>query len=1129
MKLTAIGVVLAFCVQVSARAGEMEMILDPAGYFQVRSSAQPVIVKGRVTDEDGKALPGITVQVKGSSTAVVTDASGEFTIHNVDKDATLVFTGVNIQSQETKLNGRTDISVTVKYKITEIGDVVVTGYQRIDRKKFTGSAVTLKGDSIKLDGVTDVSRMLEGRAAGVSVQNVSGTFGSAPKIRIRGATSITGENKPLWVVDGVVLEDVVNVSNEQLSSGDASTLLGSSVAGLNANDIETFDILKDASATALYGARAMNGVIVITTKKGRSGKAVISYFGNFGVQLKPSYRNYDIMNSADQMSVYAELERKRILEYPSLVNARNSGVYGKVAQQLQYPDASGNFLLNTPESRQAALLQYANNNTDWFGILFRNSLTQEHSLSISSGTDKTQSYFSTSYFNDQGWTIADKVNRYTINFRQNYNLSNKLSFGFLVNGSVRQQRAPGTEDRTADPVVGSYSRNFDLNPFSYSLNTSRVLPAYDKGGNLDFFTRDFAPFNILYETKNNYTNLNLMDLKLQGNLTYKITPSISYDFVGALRYVKTTQEHIVTENSNEANAYRANGTSIINESNPFLYKDPAFPNNPAVVVLPYGGFYNRIDRELKNYTFRNVLSYNQSFNDREHQFTALIGQELKYSNRQTANNLGTGFQYNTGGTPFVNYLFFKKMSEQNQAYYGMTNEYERFIAFFANASYTYNNKYTLMGTARVDGSNRLGSTPKARWLPTWTVAGVWNVDQEKFMENVTTISHLMLKASYGLNASTGSAVNSSVILRSQVTNRPYIYDQQTAINIEQLENAKLTWEKEYTANIGVDMGFFKERMGFTLDVYNKNNFNLIGLTRTAGVGGQVLQYANYANLTSHGIDFSINGKIINHKNFGITSTFILSYNTTMITNDKNTPSIWDLVKEGGGPKEGYPVRGIFSIRNAGLDPTYGTPVFVNDSGTVGSAVNLSNLNTSYLKYEGPADPTFTGGWSNSFRYNQFSLNILLTYQAGNKVRITPVYTSPYSDLSALPNEFKRRWTVPGDDKLTNIPSVLMLNSTQNFNLGNANAYPYNNYNYSSDRVANGDFVRLKAVTLSYQIPMTFVERVGFKNASASLTANNLWLIYSDSRLHGQDPEFFNTGGVALPVNKQITFSLKLGL
>jgi TonB-linked SusC/RagA family outer membrane protein len=1092
--------------------------------------APPITVKGRITDEDGKAVQGINVQVKGSARVVLADANGVFMLRDVDDKAVLVFSGVNIETQEIHVNGKTDLSITVKYKVSEIADVVVTGFQKIDRKKFTGAAVTLKLDSIKIDGVTDVSRMLEGRAPGVSIQNVSGTFGSAPKIRIRGATSITGENKPLWVVDGVVLEDVVNISNEQLSSGDASTLLGSSVAGLNASDIETFDILKDASATALYGARAMNGVIVITTKKGKAGRPVISYSGDFGVQLKPSYNNYDIMNSQDQMSVYAELERKQILQYPNLVNARNSGVYGKIAQELQYPDANGNFLVqNTPAGRQAALLQYANDNTDWFGILFRNSLTQNHSLSISTGSDKSQSYFSTSYYNDQGWTIADKVNRYTVNFRQNYNISNKLSFGFLVNGSVREQRTAGTEDRTADATVGQYSRNFDLNPFSYAINTSRVLPAYDKDGNLDFFTRDFAPFNIIYETKNNFTNTSLIDLKLQGNLTYRITPNLNYDFVGALRYVKSTQEHDVNENSNEANAYRANATSIINESNPFLYKDPDFPNNPAVVVLPYGGFYNRIDRELKNYTFRNVLSYNQSFEGKTHQISLLAGQELKYADRQTSNNLGVGYQYNTGGTPFIDYLFFKKMSEENQAYYGLTNEFERFVAFFANASYTYNNKYTIMGTVRVDGSNQLGSTPKARWLPTWTVAGVWNVDQEKFMQNSQVISHWMMKASYGLNASTGSAVNSSVILNSAVTNRQYIVDQQTAINISQLENSDLTWEKKYELNLGTDLGFFKERLGLTLDVYNRNSFDLIGPTRTSGISGQVVQFANYANLTSHGIDFSITGKIVAHPNFSFTSTFILSYNTTKITNDRNTPTIWDLIGEGGGPKQGYPVRGLFSIKNAGLNPYDGTPFFVNDSGTVSSAVNISSLNTQYLKYEGPADPIFTGGWSNTFRYRQFSVNILLTYQAGNKIRLTPVYTSPYSDLSALPNEFKRRWTVPGDEKLTNIPSVLMLQSTSNYNLSNENAFPYNNYNYSSDRVADGGFVRLKAVTLNYQFPIELVNHIGIKNATVSLTGNNLWLIYSDSHLHGQDPEFFNTGGVALPVNKQITFSLKLGL
>ncbi len=1130
MKLSVI-MLLVGCIQVTARglytSNSPSVINAPAE----KIFAPPVTVKGQVVDEDGKPLQGITVQVKGDSKQTLTDAAGGFTLHNVDGEASLIFTGVNIETFETKLNGRTELTVRAKFKVAEIADVVVTGYQKIDRKKFTGAAVTLKADSIRIDGVTDVSRMLEGRAAGVSIQNVSGTFGTAPKIRIRGATSISGENKPLWVVDGVVLEDVVDVSNEQLTSGDASTLLGSSVAGLNASDIETFDILKDASATALYGARAMNGVIVITTKKGKAGKPVISYTGNYGVQLKPSYRNYDIMNSADQMSVYAELERKQILSYPQIVNARNSGVYGKVAQEAQYPDAEGNFLVqNTQSGRQAALMKYANDNTNWFGILFRNSLTQEHSLSISSGTDKAQSYFSTSFFDDEGWTIADNVKRYTANMRQNYNASDKLTFGFLVNGSVRQQRAAGTEDRTVDPVQGQYSRNFDLNPFSYSLNTSRVLPAYDTSGNLDFFTRDFAPFNIIYETKNNYTNVSVMDIKLQGNLTYKITKHISYDFVGALRYVKATQEHDVNENSNEANAFRANANSIINQSNPFLYQDPDFPNNPAVVVLPYGGFYNRTDNELKNYTFRNVVSYNQSFDEGKNQFTFLAGQELKYANRQTANNLGVGYQYNTGGTPFVDYLFIKKMSEQNQTYYGMTNQYDRFVAFFSNASYTYQNKYTLMGTVRVDGSNQMGSTPKARWLPTWTAAGVWNVDREKFMEESSgPISHWMMKASYGLNASTGSALNTSAIMHSLVTNRPYTYDQQTAINITSLENSQLTWEKKYELNLGTDMGFFKERLGVTLDAYNRNNFDLIGLVRTAGIGGQAFQYANYANLKSHGIDFSVTGRIIADKTFSITSTFILSYNTTKITNDQYQNPIWGLVQEGGGAQQGYPVRGLFSIRNAGLNPYDGTPYFVNDSGTVSSAVNLSSLNTKYLKYEGPVDPTFTGGWTNTFRYKQLSLMVLLTYQAGNKVRITPVYTSPYSDLSALPNEFKRRWTLPGDEKKTNIPSVLMLQSTSNYNLSNENAFPYNNYNYSSDRVADGGFVRLKAITVNYQLPLAMINQIGFKTGTLSLTGNNLWLIYSDSRLHGQDPEFFNTGGVALPVNKQITFSLKLSL
>jgi TonB-linked SusC/RagA family outer membrane protein len=1104
--------------------------------LQVAGQTPGQTVKVHVADEAGQPLAGITVQVKGTPRKYVTNATGDLTINNVPSGAVLIFTGVNVEDIELAVDGRAEVTARMKRKVAALEDVVVTGFQRIDRKKFTGSAVTVKADSIKLDGVNDISRMLEGRAAGVSIQNVSGTFGAAPKVRIRGATSINGENKPLWVIDGVVLEDIVNVSNEQLSSGDPSTLLGSSVAGLNINDIETFDILKDASAAALYGARAMNGVIVITTKKGKAGAPTINYTGNFGLQIRPSYSTFDIMNSADQMSVNAELERKGLLVYPQLVNASNTGVYGELAKLLQTPDASGNFaVINTPQARQAWLMKYANVNTDWFKLLFRNSVNQQHTLSISSGNEKAQTYLSTSFYYDPGWSVADNVKSYTLTLKQNYVMSNKLSFDYTVNGNVRQQRTAGTENRNSDPLVGAYSRDFDINPFSFALNTSRTLPAYNADGSYNYSTKDFAPFNILYELQNNFTKLNLLDGRLQGRLSYKITPHITYEFTGALRYVKTTEEHDIMDNANEANAYRVGDpnqpgyNTILNAANTRLYQDPSLPFQQAVSVLPYGGFYKRFDRTLSNYTFRNVISYNQSFDDRRHVVTALIGQEYRNVDRQSANNVGVGYQYNTGGTPFVNYLFFKKMSESNDTYYGMFYEYDRTSAFFANAQYTYANKYTIMGTVRVDGSNKMGSSTQARWLPTWTAAGVWNIDQEKFMENVIpTVSHLMLKSSYGLNASVGNAINSTTILRSQVTNRQYQVDQQTAINIADLQNKDLTWEKKYELNVGVDAGFLNERLGLTVDWYDRKSFDLIGLVRTAGIGGEVNQYANYADMKSHGLDVSITGKLVVAKDFGISSTLNVGWNVTKITNLRNTINLWSLIAEGGGPNLGYPVRGLFSVANRGLDPILGYPLFLNDSGVVSPRVNLLSLNTQYLKYEGPADPTITGGWSNNFRYKNFSLNVLITFQAGNKVRLRPVYGTYYSDLDALPNEFKRRWELPGDGKLTNIPSIAMYQQA-GYILQQQSAFPYNNYNYSSDRVADGGFVRLKAATFSYQLPPTLMTRVGMRSGSVSVTGNNLWLIYSDSRLHGQDPEFFTTGGVALPVNKQITFSLKLGL
>ena len=1029
-------------------------------------------------------------------------------------------------TQDVNVAGRTAIDVTLDENISTLGEVVVTGYQTIDRKMFTGAATLLKGEDAKREGVTDVSRMLEGRVAGVSVQNVSGTFGAAPKIRVRGATSITGDNKPLWVVDGIILEDVVNVSNEQLSTGDPATLIGSSVAGLNPDDIASFQILKDASATAMYGARAMNGVVVITTKKGRIGKPQVSYTGNFSTYLKPTYSSFDIMNSADQMSVYSELERKGWLNHSDASRRQSGGVYTRMYDLINtYDPTTGTFgLENTPQARGAFLERYARANTDWFDELFKNSFMQEHSVSISSGTEKTQLYFSTSFLKDEGWTVADQVKRFTGNARANFNLSDKISLGLITQGSIRDQQAPGTIGRISDPVTGRYNRDFDINPFSYALNTSRTLTAYGADGNLEYFRRNFAPFNILNELENNTLDISVLDLKLQADVTYKILQNLNYNFSGALRYAKTNQEHKVRENANMALAYRAAGDATVEENNKFLYRDPDNPEAQPVVVLPYGGFYNTNDDNLTSYYLRNTLDWDNTYND-IHTVRLFASQELRYADRQNKGFTGYGYQYDKGGVPYIDPNIIKQGVEGNFNYYNMGMRYDRFLAYMANGAYSYKGKYNLNGTVRYDGSNLLGEARTARWLPTWNVSGSWNIDTEPFMQQQDIVNRLTLRATYGLTASMGNATNSSLVLQSGSTRRPYLSEVEAMIYIQNLENSELTWEKQYETNVGVDAGLFNERVQLSVDAYRRNAFDLIGLIRTSGIGGEALKVANYADMESHGLEASLTGAIVESKDWGLRSQMTFGYNKGKITNLSNNPDIFSLVVPEGGPKEGYSYRGLFSIPFAGLDPENGSPMFIDENGETSGEVDLQSDQTQHLIYEGPVDPIVTGGWFNSVRYRNFSLSGLVTYSAGNKIRLNPAFQNSYTDLNATPYDFLNRWILPGDEENTNIPSIL--DRLEEAELGGT--YPYNSYNYSTARVVDGDFVRLKQVSLTYSLPANRVSALGLSNLSFSLVANNLWLIYADERLNGQDPEFFGSGGVAMPIPRQFTLSLKIGL
>jgi TonB-dependent SusC/RagA subfamily outer membrane receptor len=333
-----------------------------------------IIVKGKVIDSNGNPLPGASVLVKGSKIATLTDFDGGFSLQVPSGSSKIVISYIGMQTKEV-----TATSDYITIVLSEVGEnlnevVITTGYEKTSKRTFTGAASKISAAELKVDGVVDVSRMIEGKAAGVTVQNVTGTFGTAPKITVRGSSSIFGDTKPLWVIDGVVQEDIVNLSFADLASGNSETLLSSSIAGLNANDIQSIEILKDASATSIYGSRSLNGVVVVTTKQGRRDSPLkITYSLEQSLRTVPNYNQFDILNSQESMSIFKEMESKGYLDLPSTVNGRYGGAYNILGRAINtyVPETNGYLVNNDPVSRNNFLKKYELANTDWFNVLFR--------------------------------------------------------------------------------------------------------------------------------------------------------------------------------------------------------------------------------------------------------------------------------------------------------------------------------------------------------------------------------------------------------------------------------------------------------------------------------------------------------------------------------------------------------------------------------------------------------------------------------------------------------------------------------------------------------------------------------------------------------------------------------------
>jgi len=1090
------------------------------------ASAQVTTVQGVViSTEDGQPIPGAAVFVKGTTVGTVTDLDGNFTLKGVPASATLLEVSfLSMKTQEVPVKAY--VKVALEPDTEQLAEAVVTGMQVMDKRLFTGAATKIDASGAKLDGVADISRSLEGRAAGVSVQNVSGTFGTAPKIRVRGATSIYGSSKPLWVVDGVIMEDVTEVDADDLSSGDAVTLISSAIAGLNADDIESFDILKDGSATSIYGARAMAGVIVVTTKKGSAGTNKISYTGEFSTRLVPRYSDFNIMNSQEQMAVYRELEKDGFLNFAETYRASESGVYGQMYRLINTYDAtSGTFgMPNTAEAKKAFLQEAEYRNTDWFKELFSANVTQNHAVSLSSGTEKASYYTSLSIMQDPGWYKQSKVKRYTANLNATYNISKQLSLNLIANASYRNQRAPGTLGQDIDVVSGEVKRDFDINPYSYSMNTSRTL---DPDA---FYMRNYSPFNISYELENNYMELDVVDMKYQGELKYKPITKVTLAVLGAYKFSSTSQTHKILDNSNQALAYRAMDDATIRDANSWLYTDPDDANSLPVSVLPVGGFYIKNNYRMESTDFRATASYNDVYNE-DHIFNLFTGMETNAVDRLQEYWNGVGMQYDNGMTPLFDYRYFKQLSEENTEYYSVVESRVRSAAFFATATYSYKGKYTVNATGRYEGTNKLGKSRTARWLPTWNISGAWNAHEEPWFKNQNVVSNATLKASYSLTADRGPSwvTNSQVVITSYNPWRPFTAVQESGLQIYDIENSELTYEKKHELNLGAELGFVNNRINIAADWYKRNNYDLIGIINTMGIGGAITKYANVASMESHGVELTVSTRNIDSKDFKWSTDFIFSNAKNKVTDLESNARIIDMITGSGFALEGYPVRSLFSMDFQGLNDE-GIPTILDEYGDLAEGKTTINFqerdSKDYLVYEGPTDPTITGSFGNVFSYKGFKLNIFMTYAFGNVIRLNSVFKTRYSDLTATPKEFKNRWTLSGDENVTDIPVIAdkrIIAENQYL------SHVYNAYNLSTARTAKGDFIRMKEISLSYQLPKRWIEPIHVSDMSVKLQATNLFLIYADKKLNGQDPEFYNSGGVASPMPKQFTLTLRIGL
>lgn len=998
--------------------------------------AQTILVRGKVVDQSGVPLSGVTITSKqDASKRTLSATDGAFAIQ-VSGNTTLVFS--------------------------------LTGKKTLEKQ---ATADTLL---VKLEN--------EVHAAGVTT--------------MRQATSVKSTYYPLWVIDGVIYKEDKDFNVADLSSPEAKRLIAAALPGLSESDIQSFQVINDASATALYGQRALGGVISVRTSKAGQGTNSFTYQAELSYRAIPSYREFNILNSQDQMAVFNEMVNGKSLDNSSVFISSRYGVYGWLYNQIyNYKDGNGTYgALNTDEGRTAYFRSAELRNTNWFKELYQHSIRHQHTLTFSTGTQKANYYASLNAALDPGWNKYENSQEYSVNFNADFRPFKGWSFG------VRSSAA-----------FSKYHYGGDFRPASYARTASRTL---DPNA---YYAYDDTPFNIKHEMMHNTSDYKKANMSIQATINWQPIDQLRFSALGALRYLDQYGSTDRDEQSNAAQVYRNTSKSIIRSNNSRLYRPLDDPKAIPQVVMPYGGIRNSQNIIEERYDGQVKLHYNDSFSaNGAHSVSAVGGLEVFEERRLNEWFDAYGVNYDLGYLTTYSPLLFTNLRNQSKQYYKIHPTLNRGVSFVGNVDYNYLGRYRVNASYRREGTNQFGAARTIRWIPTWNVGGTWSIDQESFFPKLRPLSSLSANLSYGMSGTIPYVHNALPRLQTLL---PFFGDAnliEPGLYINEPANFNLTYEKMYELNLGVNFGLFDERISTGLTFFNRQGRDLIDQVNPQGTGGFVDGlYGNVAQMTSNGIEVSLTTQNIRSKDFSWSTSVTYTHNTNKVTRLNTNPSVTNLTD--GAARQGYPLNSLFSIPFYKLDAN-GHPRFFLPSGAdvLPDGRHITSPRTGgqvawtayapdeidYLVYSGTKTPTDLGGINNSFSYKNFRLGVYIYYSFGAVMRLPEQFATQYNDYQVMGKEFNRRWLRAGDEDRTDVP-VIATDAHRQANPYLSNAYE--NYNKSNVRVAKTDYVQLRDISLSYTVPKSFVQRLRFSSLALKLQASNVALLYADKKLNGALP------------------------